>query len=95
MVWSVERRWFLKAFAVAWLIQPKESQAESPPEPLRRWTCTNQDCDPYVYDPRLGHENPDFPELSIPPGVAFHDLPGDWLCPVCGDPKSHFLPLSR
>jgi len=60
-----------------------------------RWTCTNQDCDPFIYDPALGAENIVDPDHPIPPGVAFEDLPDDWVCPVCGDPKSHFLPLSR
>ena len=24
-------------------------------------------------------------------GVAFADLPDDWICPVCGEPKSEFV----
>ncbi len=24
--------------------------------------------------------------------VKFEDLPDDWVCPVCGDPKSEFSP---
>jgi rubredoxin len=23
-------------------------------------------------------------------GVKFQDLPEDWICPVCGEPKSEF-----
>merc|ERR1712070_579748 len=27
-------------------------------------------------------------------GMAFEDLPADWLCPVCGVKKSHYHPIS-
>jgi len=39
-------------------------------------------CDPcgYVYDPE---ENG---------GVAFADLPEDWVCPICGAGKDEFKP---
>jgi len=30
------------------------------------------------------------PEQDIPPGVPFSKLPDDWVCPVCGAPKSEF-----
>lgn len=26
-------------------------------------------------------------------GVLFADLPEDWICPVCGEPKSEFDPV--
>lgn len=26
-------------------------------------------------------------------GVKFADLPDDWCCPVCGEPKEDFLPV--
>ncbi len=26
-------------------------------------------------------------------GIKFEDLPDDWECPVCGEPKSEFSPL--
>lgn len=61
----------------------------------RRWTCTNQDCDPFIYDPHFGAEHINDPDHPIPPGIPFKDLPEDWVCPVCGDPKSFFLPMSR
>ncbi len=25
--------------------------------------------------------------------VKFADLPDDWVCPVCGEPKSEFQPV--
>lgn len=29
---------------------------------------------------------------GIAPGTKFEDLPDDWVCPVCGAPKSQFNP---
>ena len=26
-------------------------------------------------------------------GVKFADLPDDWCCPVCGEPKEEFVPM--
>ncbi len=39
----------------------------------------------YVYDPEAGDR-----DGKIPPGTAFEDLPGTWVCPVCGAAKSEF-----
>ncbi len=39
----------------------------------------------YEYDPAQGD-----PDADIAPGTAFADLPDDWVCPVCGAPKSEF-----
>jgi len=41
----------------------------------------------FVYDPEEGD-----PDVGIPPGTLFEDLPGDWTCPVCGVEKSEFEP---
>lgn len=41
----------------------------------------------YVYDPAEGDSMG-----GIAPGTAFEDLPDDWVCPVCGAPKSQFNP---
>ena len=40
----------------------------------------------YIYDPAEGD-----PDGGIAPGVAFDDLPDDWVCPVCGADKSEFV----
>lgn len=40
-----------------------------------------------VYDPADGD-----PDGGIPPGMAFEDIPDTWFCPVCGAPKSEFVP---
>lgn len=41
-------------------------------------------CD-WVYDPAVGD-----PDGGIKPGVAFEDLPDDWVCPICGVGKDQF-----
>ena len=62
---------------------------------LEKWRCTNQDCEPYIYDPSQGAENITDEENPIPPGVAFEELPDDWVCPVCSDLKDAFQPLGE
>ncbi|MDR1491245.1 MAG: rubredoxin [Planctomycetaceae bacterium] len=42
----------------------------------------------FIYDPSIGD-----PDGNIAPGVAFEDIPDDWLCPVCGVGKSDFEPV--
>ncbi|MDR2437144.1 MAG: rubredoxin [Endomicrobium sp.] len=49
---------------------------------MEKWKCSV--CG-YVYDPVVGD-----PNKGIAPGVAFEQLPEDWVCPVCGVPKSAF-----
>lgn len=39
----------------------------------------------YIYDPEKGD-----PDNNIKPGTAFSELPDDWVCPICGAPKSEF-----
>ncbi|MCI2147720.1 MAG: rubredoxin [Clostridiales bacterium] len=41
----------------------------------------------YVYDPEQGD-----PEHGIPAGTPFSELPDDWKCPRCRQPKSKFMP---
>lgn len=52
---------------------------------MTRYICTA--CS-WVYDPDLGD-----PDGGIEPGVAFEDLPDDWVCPECGVGKEDFEPL--
>lgn len=40
----------------------------------------------YIYDPAGGE-----PFAGILPGVAFEDLPADYICPVCGAGKDAFM----
>jgi len=39
----------------------------------------------YIYDPLVGD-----PTQEIKPGTKFEELPDDWICPVCGVPKTMF-----
>jgi rubredoxin len=48
---------------------------------MKKWQCTV--CG-YIYDPAIGDK------MSIPPGVAFEDLPDNWTCPECGAGKDMF-----
>ena len=56
----------------------------------RRWECQNDECEPFIYDPAVG-----IPDLDIPPGIPFEDLPDDFVCPICGDVKDQFVPLEE
>lgn len=49
---------------------------------MDRYVC--QICG-YIYDPAKGD-----PDNGIAPGTSFEDLPEDWVCPICGAPKSDF-----
>jgi rubredoxin len=49
---------------------------------MAKYECTV--CD-YIYDEERGD-----PEHNIKKGTRFDDLPDDWVCPVCGAPKSVF-----
>ncbi len=51
---------------------------------MQKYVCTV--CG-YVYDPAIGDA-----DSGIMPGVAFEDLPDDWVCPVCGVGKDSFEP---
>ena len=50
---------------------------------MKKYVCTA--CG-YIYDPAKGD-----PENGINPGTPFEDLPDEWVCPVCGAPKSMFV----
>jgi rubredoxin len=47
-----------------------------------RYICTS--CG-YIYDPADGD-----PMAGIPPGTSFEDLPEEWVCPMCYQPKCAF-----
>jgi rubredoxin len=51
-------------------------------EKLDKYECTL--CG-YVYDPEIGD-----PDNGVPPGTAFENISGDWVCPVCGASKDDF-----
>ena len=49
---------------------------------MKKYICTV--CQ-WVYDPAIGD-----PEQGIEPGVAFENLPEDYVCPLCGVGKEDF-----
>jgi rubredoxin len=51
---------------------------------MKKYVCTV--CG-YEYDPAEGD-----PDNGVKPGTAFEDVPADWVCPICGAPKSEFEP---
>ena len=51
---------------------------------MKRYVC--EVCG-WIYDPEEGDSN-----AGIDPGVAFDDLPDDYICPVCGASKDQFAP---
>lgn len=51
-----------------------------------KYICTV--CD-FIYDPEIGD-----PEGGIEPGTQFEDIPGDWVCPLCGVGKEDFEPYN-
>ena len=53
---------------------------------MQKWECV---CG-WIYDPAIGD-----PTQNIAPGVAFEDLPDDWLCPECGLDKENFSPINQ
>ncbi|MFC2058335.1 flavin reductase [Chloroflexota bacterium] len=44
----------------------------------------------WVYDPELGDK-----DGGIASGIPFEKLPDDWVCPVCGAPKSRFEKMGQ
>ncbi len=49
---------------------------------MKKYVC---DVCGWIYDPEVGD-----PDGGIEPGVAFEDLPDDWVCPLCGVGKDQF-----
>lgn len=77
---------------VVGLAIPGAGPAKAAYDPLKQvWRCTFNECDPYFYVPARGDPENIAGSGPIPPGTAFEDLPKDWLCPVCGAPRSWFI----
>ncbi len=51
---------------------------------MRKYRCSI--CD-NIYDPEMGD-----PKGGIPPGTPFENLPDNWRCPRCGNPKNFYYP---
>ncbi len=54
---------------------------------MKKFVCTV--CQ-WVYDPEVGD-----PDSGIAPGMAFEDIPEDWVCPICGVGKDDFEPAEE
>lgn len=52
---------------------------------MKKFVCV--ECG-YIYDPEIGD-----PTVGIGPGISFEELPEDWFCPICGEPKDCFEEL--
>ena len=52
---------------------------------MQKWRCTI--CR-YIYEPAEGD-----PDNGIAQGTPFAELPGDWVCPLCGASKDLFEPV--
>jgi len=52
---------------------------------MKKYRCTR--CG-HIYDPQKGD-----PEHGVAPGTAFENLPDNWVCPECGNPKAGFEPV--
>ena len=42
----------------------------------------------FPYDERDG-----LPDEGIPAGTIWEEVPADWVCPDCGNPKDNFIGL--
>ena len=52
---------------------------------MKKYVC---DVCGWEYDPEVG-----VPDEGIKPGIAFDDLPDDFVCPDCGAAKEYFSPV--
>lgn len=42
----------------------------------------------YIYNPEKGDRRG-----KVQPGIAYDELPEEWVCPLCGARKSRFAPM--
>lgn len=49
---------------------------------MNTWICPV--CG-FIYDEAAG-----YPEAGIAPGTLWSEVPDDWICPDCGEPKASF-----
>jgi flavin reductase (DIM6/NTAB) family NADH-FMN oxidoreductase RutF/rubredoxin len=63
---------------------PTFLKTETEPEgrKMDKYRCTI--CG-YIYDPEKGD-----PDSGVKPGIAFEELPDNWVCPICGAAKDQF-----
>ncbi|MCK9322564.1 MAG: rubredoxin [Candidatus Methanomethylophilaceae archaeon] len=44
----------------------------------------------FIYDETIG-----IPSDGIAPDTKWEDLPEDWVCPICGEPKKNFIEMKE
>jgi rubredoxin len=52
---------------------------------MKKYRCTR--CG-YIYNPKKGD-----PKHGIASDTPFENLPDNWVCPECGNPKAGFEPV--
>jgi rubredoxin len=52
------------------------------------YVCTY--CKVYVYDTDAGDE-----KSGLYPNTSFEEIPDEWLCPICGQPKGHLQEIGQ
>ena len=59
-------------------------------EPSKNTIMKKFKCDVcgHIYDPIEGD-----PDGGIAPGTPFEDIQKEWICPICGVPKSEYSPM--
>jgi rubredoxin len=57
-------------------------------KPEEMWMCRTASCG-YIYNPDKGDK-----KQKISKGTSFEQLPGAWLCPICGAGKKSFIRCS-
>lgn len=68
--------------------QEEAAPASQPVPPVKKtYACAV--CG-FTYDEATGA-----PDAGISPGTKWENIPGDWVCPICGAPKSVFEPQQR
>ena len=55
---------------------------------MKTYICTF--CNTFVYDEAAGE-----PRAHLEVGTTFENVPGEWRCPVCGQPKSYWKEITR
>ena len=68
-------------------IPPNIDAATDDDTPFHRYIC---DTCGFIFDEELGD-----PVGGIEPGTRWKDIPDDWVCSLCGDPKSEFSLLGN
>ncbi len=64
---------------------PNSAPTYSRPEEVKKTVKYRCKVCGYIYDPENGD-----PDSGVELGTPFEDLPGSWVCPICGVSKDQF-----